>query len=53
MGDILSHTYDLYDDYTLLCNKFSVKAKDMRDRNWLKHFYQLEEIDEKVNKEDK
>ena len=43
MSDLLSVTYDYYEDYKLLCKKFEVTPIDI-SKNWLENLTILEEL---------
>lgn len=41
MGDTLSHIYDLYEDYKILCKEKQVKPIDIENSDWYEHFNKL------------
>jgi hypothetical protein len=48
--DTVSHIYDTYEDYKILCKKYQEKQLPLeKDSNWLGHFRELELIERREN----
>lgn len=51
MSDLLSHIYDMYEDYKELCKKLNMIPKDIGESKWVKHMRELEIVDEITHRE--